>query len=270
MNDASKRRWPLPRQQAILSEDEMVAYALEAPVALLPLMPELLADLEELGSDAQAIVRVLRSLEPAEGTSVVDLGCGKGAVAIGVARALGLEVVGIDLFRPFIEHCEAMAASRGVSGLCRFVHGDILKQAGKLGPFDVAIFASLGDVLGPLDEAIAVVRQYVRPGGHILVSDGFIGDGKSVDFPGFEQYADRDSMIARLTACGDTLAREVIQADAFDPGEGERIAARARAIARRSPQIAADVLRYAEMQLAEYDFLARNFVSATWVLQRAP
>lgn len=253
----------------MLSENEMVAYALETPVALLRYIPELLADLEDLGSDAGAIVSVLRDLGPAESATVVDLGCGKGAVAIGIAKELELRVVGIDLFEPFIEHCEARAVSRGVSGLCRFIHGNILDRPARLGPFDIAIFASLGDVLGPLDESIDVVRQYVRPGGHIVISDGFIKSGGSSDFPGFEPYADRDTMRARLTACGDTLVQEVIDADAFGAGEGELIAARAKAIALRSPEIAADVLAYARMQVAEYEFLARNFASAIWVLKRA-
>lgn len=247
----------------------MVAHTLEAPVALLRYMPELLADLEELGSDTEAIVSVLRCLSPTKATTVVDLGCGKGAVAVGVAKELNLKVVGIDLFKPFIEHCKVMAASRGVSGLCRFIHGNIVKQAAKLGPFDVAIFASLGDVLGPLNQAIALVRQYVKPGGYVVISDGFIKDGRSSDFPGFEQYADHDSMLARLTACGDTLVGEIIQLEACDPSEGELITARAYAIAQRSPQIATDVLAYAEMQVAEYEFLAKNFVSAIWVLKRA-
>lgn len=247
----------------------MVAYALEAPVSLLPYMPDLLADLEELGSDTKAIVSVLRGLGPTKETSVVDLGCGKGAVAVGIAEELNLRVVGIDLFQPFIEYCEELAASRGVSGLCHFIQGNILKQATKLGPFDMAIFASLGDVLGPLDQTVAVVRQYVKPGGYIVISDGFIKDGKSADFPGFEQYSDHDSIIARLTACGDTLAQEVIQPDACDPRDGELITARAQAIAQRSPKISSDVLLYAQMQVAEYDFLARNFESAIWVLKRA-
>ena len=59
------------------SEDEMVAYALEIHPSLLPYLPELLADLEELGSDAQAIAGILVDLNLAESTTVVDLGCGK-------------------------------------------------------------------------------------------------------------------------------------------------------------------------------------------------
>ena len=254
------------------SEDEMVAYALETHTALLPHLPELLADLQELGSDAGAITSVLENLNLTGSTTVVDLGCGKGAAAVEVAERLNFKVLGIDLFEPFLDTCKEQAESRGVSELCQFIHGDILKLAGKLEPYDVAIFAALGDVLGPLDQTVSIIRQYIKPGGYMVISDGFIKDGGSPDFPGFEQYADRPNMIARLVACGDTLVNEIIEANTGDGGEhdeGEIIAARARAIAAREPEIAAAVLNYAKAQVAEYKFIDENFVGAIWVLKRS-
>ena len=254
------------------SENEMVAYALETHTALLPYLPELLADLKELGSDAKAITSVLDDLNLPKSATVVDLGCGKGAVAIEVAEDLNLKVFGIDLFQPFIESCKELAESRGVSELCHFIHGDILKLAGKFEPCDVAIFAALGDVLGPLDQTVSVIRQYTKPGGYMVISDGFIKDGGSSDFPGFEQYAKHPDMIGRLTVCGDTLVSETIEAGDCDTGEddeGRMIAARAKAIAARRPEIAAEVLNYAETQAAEYDFIDENFICAIWVLKRS-
>jgi len=250
------------------SEDEMVAYALEAHPALLPYLPELLADLDELGSDARAIASVVGDLDLTDSSTVVDLGCGKGAVAVEVAAKLHLTVLGIDLFEPFIESCNELARSRGVSERCHFIRGDILKLAGKIEPRDVAIFASLGDVLGPVGQTVSVIRRYVTPGGYMVIGDGFIKDGGSSDFPGFEQYAGRDEMIARLTALGDTLVGEMIEAVDFDRGEDAKIAARANAIAAQRPQIAAEVLNFAKMQTAEYDFLDKNFVGAIWVLRK--
>jgi hypothetical protein len=149
------------------------------------------------------------------------------------------------------------------------MHGDILKLAGKIEPCDVVIFAALGDVLGPLEQTVSIIRQYAKPGGYVVISDGFIKDGGSSDFPGFEQYAERPAMISRLTACGDTLVREVIDADTFGKGEDEMIAARAKAMAARRPELAGEVLAYAELQAAEYEYLDKNFVSAIWVLQRS-
>lgn len=251
------------------SEDDMVSYALEIHPELLPYVPELLADLGELGSDAQAITRILEELNLTGAASVVDLGCGKGAVAVEIAEALNIKVLGIDLFEPFIKPCKELAESRGVSELCHFIHGDILKLAGNIDPRDVVIFAALGDVLGPLDQTISVIRQYAKPGGFIVISDGFIKDGGSSDFPGFEQYSDHDNTISRLTACGDALVSEAIEAFDFNRGEAELIAERASVIAARRPEIAAKVFKYAETQAAEYEYLDENFIGAIWVLKRS-
>ena len=254
---------------AMRTEDEMIAYALEAHTALLPHLPELLADLQELGGNADAIAGVLSDLNLTKSATVIDLGCGKGAVAVEIAQRLHVRVFGIDLFEPFIDSCKELAERHAVSELCHFIRGDILKLAGEVEPSDVAIFAALGDVLGPLDQTVSIIREYAKPGGYMVISDGFIKDGGSADFPGFEQYAERPEMIARLTACGDTLVREIIDADVVDKGEGEKIAIRANALAARRPEIAAQVLTYAAMQAAEYEYIDENFVSAIWVLKRS-
>ena len=47
------------------------------------------------------------------------------------------------------------------------------------------------------------------------------------------------------------------------------IAARAKAIAARRPEIAVEILTYAEMQAAEYEYIDENFISAIWVLKRS-
>ena len=145
------------------SEAEMVAYALEIQPALLPFIPELLRDLDELGSDAALIAQALGDLPLPPAATVIDLGCGKGAVSIAIARRLGVHVLGIDLFAPFIAHCQQAAAAAGVSDLCEFRHGNIARLAGSVEPADVVVFAALGDVLGPLDETMRVIRQFAKP-----------------------------------------------------------------------------------------------------------
>ena len=256
----------------------MVAYALETDVALLPYIPELLADLEELGSDAEVIAEVIDTLELPDDAQVIDLGCGKGATALEVAAELDLDVLGIELFEPFVQACNQLARERKLSDKCRFIHGNILELAGRVTPADVAVFAALGDVIGRLDEAVGVVRKYVKPGGFIVVSDVFVADGGTNGFPGFEQYVSHDETIRRLTASGDRLVREVLEEDEDDGGEDEAgadsegllIAARAETIAARNPDVAAAVRAFAASQAAENDFIDANFQGAVWVLKRSP
>jgi SAM-dependent methyltransferase len=252
------------------SEEEMVAYALEIDADLLRFVPELLADFDELGSDAEAIVEAIEALNLPAAATVVDLGCGKGAVAVEIAGELDLRVTGIDLFAPFIPECEARARAAGVGGLCTFVHGDVAKLAGTIEPADVIVYAALGDVLGPIPETMRIIRRYAKPGGHIIVSEGYLRDGGSRDVPGFENMRPREEMLAAWTAHGDVLVSERVFED--DNGDGDQEAAkiwqRASKLAVQHPERKDALLGFARDQSQEYAFLATHFVSALWTFRK--
>lgn len=254
------------------TEEEMVAYALEVEVSLLSHIPELLADLEELGSDAKLIVQVLRELDLPEDSRVIDLGCGKGATAVEIAASLGYRVLGVDLFEPFVEASRVAASAAGVAELCEFRYGNILKLVGKTEPADVVVFSALSDVLGPLDATVGVIRSFAKPGGVILISDGCLKEGASVDFPGYENYVGHDDSVRRLTAYGDSLEREVAEpATTVNPDGADEVTlirARAEQIAQRHPELRRDLLGYAEDQAAEYAFLEAHFAGLLWVLRK--
>ncbi len=256
-----------------MNADEMVAHALEAPLELLPFLPELLADLDELGSDAEQIVGVLRDLPLPPAARVVDLGCGKGATAIEVASVLTLQVLGIELFEPFVAQATAAAQVAGVSHLCQFRHGDISVVPDGLMPVDVAVFAALGDVLGNPAETMGVLRQYVRPGGHVLVADVFLRDGGTTTFPGFEHYRPRAETVRGLTAWGDVLVTETVGETDRDDDEGDddvvAIHRRAVALATRHPEHREQLLAFAAHQAAANAHIAENLVDAVWVLRRS-
>ena len=249
----------------------MVAYALEAPTALLPFLPELLADLDELGSDAELIANVLTDLRLPPMARVIDLGCGKGAVSIEIAAELGLQVLGIELFAPFVAHCVAAARQAGVDQLCEFRQGDAKALVGSLPPADVVVFAALGDVLGSPSETMRVVRQYVRSGGFIVIADAFLRDGGSTSFAGFESYRSRQETVNGLTHWGDTVVREVLEAASTAVENDEDAAAiyrRAVEIAARHPEHANQLLAFARYQAEANEHISENLSGAVWVLQR--
>jgi SAM-dependent methyltransferase len=261
------------------TEQEMVAYALEIDPDLLPLAPALLADLDELGSDAEQIAEVIADLNLTAGSTIVDLGCGKGATAVEIAEATGLKVTGIELFEPFVQCCEELAQESGVEGLCTFLYGNVLDMAARVGPFDVAVFAALGDVLGGPDETVDVIRDYVRPGGLMIISDLYLADDGSNDFPGFERYGHRDDTISRLTTSGDTLVKLLdADSDVEDPEELDdedfedealKIRARAEALALEHPDLEQALMAFAESQAQENAFVEENLVDAIWILRKA-
>ncbi|MEZ5233226.1 MAG: methyltransferase domain-containing protein [Acidimicrobiales bacterium] len=262
------------------SAQDMVSYALEMDPALLPYASELLADLDALGSDVSSILGAIAELGLGAAT-VVDLGSGKGAVAIALAGDMGLTVHGIELFEPFVEVARQAAAKAGVSDRCRFSHGDIAAMASTTAPVDVAVYAALGDVLGPLDVTVGIIRRYVRPGGFLVINDSCLRDGVTESFPGFEHCGTLEQTRTLLQAHGDELVAELLEAeddgddedhagggDAAGIDEAAVIRARAEALAQRHPELGAQLRAFAASQLAEYEYLERHTTGVVWVLRR--
>ncbi|MBI5115016.1 hypothetical protein HZA56_00920 [Candidatus Poribacteria bacterium] len=82
---------------------QQIADSLETTPELLHFMPELLADIWELGGSPGIVVNMLRPFKlPARKAKVLDLGCGKGAVAVTLAKELGFRVFGVDLLTQVI------------------------------------------------------------------------------------------------------------------------------------------------------------------------
>lgn len=136
------------------------------------LVPELLADLYELGSFPERIVGLLEPLELSPSARVLDLGSGKGAVALALASELDLRVEGIDLLEAFVQEARVRADRAGLSRRCSFEVGDMRELAEDPGrSHDAALYISVGDVLGPLDQAVGRLRRLVRPDGGLIVID---------------------------------------------------------------------------------------------------
>lgn len=79
---------------------ESIARAMEIDVRLLPVLSGLLVDLSELGPSPEQIVSAFQAVGMEPGSRVLDLGCGKGTVAVALAERLGLRVEGIDASHP--------------------------------------------------------------------------------------------------------------------------------------------------------------------------
>lgn len=251
--------------------DESVARAMEADVRLLPLLPELLTDLWELGPSADQVVDALASVGVERDSTVLDLACGKGAVAVALAEQLGLRVEGIDACQPFLQAAQALARERGVSHRCRFEQGDIRDLLGQDAQYDVALLLSVGPVLGDYEQTIAGLRSLVRVGGYIVIEDGFLADGVPL-LPRTAGYAGHAETLRRLTACGDMVVREIIcpaeQSRSVNRKNSDLIRQRASVVRAIHPAFGQLIDAYVARQERETRILGTDVLCAIWVLRR--
>jgi ubiquinone/menaquinone biosynthesis C-methylase UbiE len=193
----------------IKNQDDL-ASAFGVPVEIVPFIPDLLAGIWSLGVPPEVIAELFRPLKlPPRTTRVLDLGCGKGAVSITLAKQLGFSLDGIDFFPPFIEEARKRAEDSGLSGTCRFRVGDIRETVLKTGEYDAAIFIWVGGVLGGPYGSVGKMRQVVHPGGYMVYAEGYLKDGVTADVAHGGRLS-HGEILGELTAHGDTIIRETV------------------------------------------------------------
>ena len=238
---------------------------------VLSYLPYLLQDLWELGSPAEAIAGLVKkharvSDEPLR---ILDLGCGKGAVAVRLATELECTVDGVDAMPDFVANARARAERSGAGGRCRFETEDLRVAVDCRSDYDAVILGSIGPVLGDLQETIERVQACLRAGGLIVIDDVYRREGAS---SAAGKVPDRTEALAQIARAGAVLVDEV----PGDPADIEKVNRRStRQIRRRAEELAkllpgkedifAGYVRAQEEACAD---LESQVVCVTWVLKK--
>lgn len=254
-------------------QEKLAASLTAKDTGLLPFLPYLLQDLYELGGSPKDTAAMLGTL-PHEGMRVLDLACGKGAVSIHLAKTLGVEVKGIDLFPEFIEFARAKAEEEGVAGLCRFAVGDINEAVQAERGWDCVVFSAAGSILGPPEATLRGLAATLRPGGHILLDDSYLKDGLPAEAVQYmpEAYIKRAQWEALFAKLGLRVAGEHIYDDSGiedDRGDVEAIRRRAAELSARHPDKKALFEDYVRSQEDEVDDIENSLVNLQWLLQKS-
>jgi cyclopropane fatty-acyl-phospholipid synthase-like methyltransferase len=172
-------------------------------------LPELVADMWELGSYPGIIVDLIAALRlPAKVTHVLDLACGKGAVGITLAEFFGFNVLGIDIRESFIKDARIQAKEHGVENLSQFQTQDLRQYIKKPKGFDLVVYASAGPIMGNLADTLWHLRRTVHAGGYILIDDAFLTKGAHLYFDGYTHFLSHHASREALTKWGDTIITE--------------------------------------------------------------
>ncbi|MFQ5349901.1 MAG: class I SAM-dependent methyltransferase [Thermoanaerobaculia bacterium] len=253
---------------------QQIANGFGVAPALVPLLGELLRDIWVLGSWPERIVELVGEHTPLPaGSTVLDLGCGKGAVAVPLARELGLRVHGVDLFPSFLEDARERAAAAGVAALCRFECLDLRRAVRRPSGCDLVVLAGVGaGVFGGFPNCVAEMRRAVGPGGFVLVDDGFLLDEEPATEPGYEYYRSRADTVAELTSHGEVLVHEALvpqaELEAYNRRNNRFIRARARGLSTEHPELAEELALFVRSEQEECEFLESRTRAAIWLLRR--
>jgi len=242
---------------------------------LLPFLPYLLQDFWELGSDPDVMAKLINKyVSISDKTRILDLACGKGAVSIKVAQKLRVKVKGIDLIPKFIEYAVQKAKEFNVDDLCEFLIDDINEAVKKEKDYDCVVFGAVGpDVLGGPAETLNKLKATVKPGGYILIEEGYIPDeGKREDIRyNRDAYFPEQHWMALFKEAGLELIETASghSEGNLDSDSGmAAITARASELIEKYPDKKAIFEGYIHNQRNEYDDIADSLVCVTWILKK--
>ena len=258
---------------------EALACSLTADTTeLLPFLPYLLQDFWELGSDPEVMIRLIKNQVPLSSeTRVLDLACGKGAVSVKVAERLHIKVKGIDILPEFIAFANQKAGEHHVADLCEFVALDINQAVKNEKDYDVVIFGAAGIVLGEPAEMLRKLKSVIKPGGYILIDEGYLPDGVKQDDVKCSSYEllTGEQWAALFNEAGLKLIEMVSDENNDTPASGDSdtgmafITARANELTQKHPDKKAIFEGYVRDQRSEYDDIENTIICVTWMLRKA-
>jgi len=107
------------------------------------------------GSMRERFERAVDGCKPAEGKTILDVGCGPGHYGVALALDGAKEVVGIDFAKGMLDTARRNADAAGVSKVCTFIEGDFLAT-----DFDRTFdFAILTGFMDYMDDPVRVAQK---------------------------------------------------------------------------------------------------------------
>ena len=192
-----------------------IAASLDLPESLALFAPQLMQGIDALGSYPAETVALCRKIGINAKSSVLDLACGKGLFSVELASKLGCNVTGVDASSDFIRIAKALAKAHEIRP--RFVVGDVCTfRVSK--KYDVVIMLNLF----PMEEALDFCREFVKPGGLLILDDVTLAPGKKdkrwvslsdakkiIEAEGDTVLAHRQIPAATVTKVGLAIERQV-------------------------------------------------------------
>lgn len=250
--------------------EESIAAAMDAQqdTAIIPFLPYIFQDFWELGTPPEIVINLIRkNCKNYQDLSVLDLGCGKGAVSVKLAAALKCNCLGIDGIPEFIEVAREKAGEYGVDTLCRFEAADARKKIEELGKFDVVILGATGPIFGDYNTALTSISKHLTNEGIVIIEEAYIDDTSEFQHP---PILPRKELLKQFVQAGMELVDETVgqYGEWMDSSkEMDMMQIRCNELKAKYPEKSYLFDNYLQNQDSEYDVLENEMIGSTMVLK---
>jgi cyclopropane fatty-acyl-phospholipid synthase-like methyltransferase len=233
-----------------------------------PYLPYILQDSSEMGTDPRAVADLVKKHIKTKPFAALDLGCGKGAVAIRLAEMFDCHVTGIDGLPEFITDAQNFAKKQNVAHKCTFELNDARVRITTLQGFDLAILGAVGQLFGNMHQTLTLVGKTLKPGGHIIIDDGWIPDDS---IAGYDRCLKKSEFYHQIETAGfEILEEKPFETNLINTANDEiwdAMKKRIDQLIEKEPQKRSVFEQYLEAQQHEIKMMATEIVCALWVLK---
>jgi ubiquinone/menaquinone biosynthesis C-methylase UbiE len=255
-------------------EIDRIAECLNIEEEILLLLPELLNDIWILGSWPQEIIKLLETIPVTSDSCIVELGCGKGAISIPIAKRFNCKVIGVDIYQPFLNEARNKAFEYKVEHLCEFINEEIQSfiDRGKA-QFDIGILAAVGTIGSTMKETIFQFRKTVIPGGYFVIDDGYLNEGIVPSLKGYEYALPQREMLEVLKSYSDKIIAEKViprhRVKEYNEQNNIFIEKRAKEIIKRNPSTKKMIEAFVEKEKEECEFIEEKTIACIWLMRKS-
>lgn len=237
-----------------LTSDELEGY-----------IPELLQGLWELGSMPEYIIELIDRNGLGENKHIIDLGCGKGAVLVKLAKQFDISAVGVDLVPEFIEEANRYAEAGGVADKVTFKTEDIQDTLKACAKQDILIYGYDSEVLGDLTDTLKELTKCIKADGYIMLEFMFaaqVAEGL-VDEDGMKNSIEQSGLriLDRIDWDKDALKQSNVR-------NTEIITANVERLIFQNPDKEAIFREYLENQIDECEEMEKDYICTTLLLSQ--
>ncbi|MHC1732261.1 MAG: class I SAM-dependent methyltransferase [Bacteroidales bacterium] len=249
--------------------DESIIESLDgSDIRLREYIPYLLQDIWEIGADPETMISMVKKHVDVSNPRILDLGCGKGAVSIRIAREVECNVLGIDAVPEFIIEAIEYARKFNVLEKCSFQVGDIRVRIKELSNFDIVIMGAIGLVLGNLEASLKAINQSLNTPGYVLLDDGYIKDEADVDYT---RCLRKSEFYRQIKDSGFSIIHEeIFTRDGITESDTvifNAINKRADELINKHPDKSGILKKYIDNQDFENKMLETTIITGTWLLR---
>jgi len=128
------------------------------------------------------IERMLDLLPLQTDAKVLDLGCGRGELALRIIERFQAEVTAIDISSPMLDAARERAEWCGALPRLRLLKLDIAEYRPEPASFDLTVMLGAGGITGGFAGICGGLARWTRPGGYVLIGDGFWAKAPAVEY----------------------------------------------------------------------------------------